>query len=161
VEHQQPVNPIPQAPIPQVPTPHEPTITTTTDPSPVPTAPASEIGRYVPPEPPEPPAPPAADLSEGAAPVGNQGDWFPQDAYPGPALARGAEGRVSVSVAIGTDGRVTDCQVTSSSGDRDLDAATCRLAKRNGRFRPARDRDGHPIAGSASLRNVRWIVNAG
>lgn len=106
---------------------------------------------------PPPPAKPV-DLGRGVAPVGNQGDWFPRDAYPAAARRAGAEGRVSVSVDVGEKGRVTACRVTASSGSEELDAATCRLASRNGRFRPALDANGQPVAATYALRNVRWVL---
>lgn len=104
------------------------------------------------------PKAPAVSLSAGVAPRGNQGDWFPQDSYPAAARREGVEGRVSVTVSIGPNGRVTDCRVLSGSGNADLDATTCRLATRNGRFTPARDADGQPVASSFTLRNVRWTL---
>lgn len=122
-----------------------------------------------PPLPPLPPAPeaapyaepsaPAVNLSRALRPRGDQGAWFPQDSYPPAARRGGAEGRVSVSVDVGADGRVIDCRVTSSSGNADLDGATCRLAKRNGRFEPARDASGAPTASTTALRNVRWVLD--
>jgi len=105
-----------------------------------------------------PPPPPAANLSRGAAPRGSQGDWFPQDSYPAAARRAGAEGRVSLAVDVGVNGRVTACRVTASSGNPDLDAATCRLATRHGRFTPALGADGTPIAATYPLRNVRWVL---
>ena len=102
------------------------------------------------------PMAPAVSLARGASPRGNQGDWFPSDSYPASAQRAGAEGLVSVRVGVGANGRVTDCSVTASSGNADLDGATCRLAKRNGRFEPARGADGQVVASTANLRNVRW-----
>jgi protein TonB len=108
-------------------------------------------------EPPPLPGRPV-DLGRGAAPVGNQGDWFPRDAYPAAARRAGAQGLVSVSVEVGEKGRVTACRVTASSGSDELDAATCRLASRNGRFRPALDAGGQRVAATYALRNVRWVL---
>jgi protein TonB len=96
------------------------------------------------------------NLSRGLQPRGDQGRWFPQDSYPAAARRAGAEGRVSVSVDVGATGRVTACRVTSTSGNEDLDLATCRLATRNGRFEPARNEAGEPVASTTALRNVRW-----
>lgn len=107
--------------------------------------------------PPAEPAP-AVDLARGVAIRGRQGDWFPRDAYPAAARRAGAQGRVSVSVDVGTNGRVAACRVTASSGSEDLDAATCRLATRNGRFVPALDGAGQPVAATYALRNVRWVL---
>jgi periplasmic protein TonB len=108
-----------------------------------------------PPTPPLPPQPPVS-LARGAKARGNQGDWFPQDSYPAAARRLGAEGRVSLAVEVGTNGRVTACEVTSSSGNADLDQATCRLATRNGRFEPALGADGKPVASRLRLAGVRW-----
>lgn len=109
------------------------------------------------PEPlPLPDPPPNVSLARGAAPRGDQGNWFPQDSYPAAARRANAQGKVSVRVSVGADGRVADCAVTASSGNEDLDAATCRLARRNGRFEPARDAQGSPVASSVALRNVHW-----
>lgn len=102
------------------------------------------------------PIAPAVSLARGASPRGNQGDWFPSDSYPAAARRASAEGLVSVRVGVGTNGRVTDCAVTVSSGNADLDGATCRLAARNGRFEPARDAAGEKVPSSVTLRNVRW-----
>jgi periplasmic protein TonB len=103
---------------------------------------------------PAPPAPPR--VATPVSPRGNQGDWFPQDSYPPAARRAGAEGRVSVSVTVGANGRVTSCRVTSSSGNGDLDDTTCRLAQRNGRFNPAKDASGAAIEATYALRNVVW-----
>lgn len=107
---------------------------------------------------PEPTPEPAISLARAAAPRGNQGDWFPRDAYPAAARRSGAQGRVSVSVDVGAGGRVTACRVTASSGNEELDGATCRLATRNGRFAPALDESGRPVAATYPLRNVRWVL---
>lgn len=111
-----------------------------------------------PPVVPTPPSPPPVSLARGAQVRGDQGGWFPQDGYPAAARRAGAEGRVSVSVEVGANGRVVDCQVVGSSGDDELDAATCRLATRNGRFEPARDGQGNKVAARLNLRPVRWTL---
>ena len=110
------------------------------------------------PTPPVPPTP-SVNLSRGLKPRGDQGGWFPQDSYPPAARRAGAEGRVSVSVDVGTNGKVIACRVLASSGNGDLDAATCRLATRNGRFEPARDASGAPTPSTTALRNVRWVLD--
>jgi len=145
-------NPVPHLPVPTVPTP-------TTNPVPS----SSELVIVdLPPAPPtlpiEPPPAKLVDLGRGVAPVGNQGDWFPRDAYPAAARRADAQGLVSVSVEVGEKGRVTACRVTASSGSEELDAATCRLATRNGRFRPALNADGAPVTATYALRNVRWVL---
>ena len=62
---------------------------------------------------------------------------------------------MGISVAIGTDGRVTSCRVTAPSGSSALDQATCRLYAQRARFTPARDAGGAVVEGRYSDR-VRW-----
>jgi protein TonB len=58
---------------------------------------------------------------------------------------------------VGADGKVSSCQVTSSSGSPDLDEATCSNVTRRARFNPATDGEGQPTSGSYSGR-VRWVI---
>lgn len=104
----------------------------------------------------EPPGAPPVSLARGAQVRGDQGSWFPQDSYPAAARRAEAEGRVGVSVDVGATGRVVACRVVASSGNEDLDQATCRLATRNGRFEPARDASGEKAPSTLKLRPVLW-----
>ena len=150
----QPMTPPPVvSPPPIVQNPNPPPVVINTVPTPPPV--------YIPTPVAAPPAPPAPapgppKVAVPVSPRGNQGDWFPQDSYPAAARRAEAEGRVSVRVTVGPNGRVTACSVTSSSGNADLDSTTCRLAQRNGRFNPAKDANGTPIESSFPLRNVVW-----
>lgn len=56
-------------------------------------------------------------------------------------------GTARFRLEIGTDGRVTGCQVTRSTGHAVLDNATCSLVQRRARFTPARDAAGKPAPG--------------
>ncbi|MFC7537857.1 energy transducer TonB [Sphingomonas sp. GCM10030256] len=56
------------------------------------------------------------------------------------------EGTVSVSFVVGTSGQVSDCKPIVSSGNAELDAATCGLVERRMRFSPALDQRGQAIA---------------
>ena len=128
-----------------------PPITTVATPPPVyiptPTAP-----------PPSPPAPPPAPrVSQAAGLKGNPASFFGPDAYPPAAQRAGAQGRVVARLTVGTDGRVADCSVTSSSGNDDLDSTTCRIARSRVRFSPAKDDSGNPIQSSYTLP-VRWVL---
>jgi periplasmic protein TonB len=107
---------------------------------PIVTAPAPPV--ITPQAPPAPPPPPAPVVSQAAAPRGNPGQFFGPDAYPPAALRAEAQGRVVARLTIGADGRVTDCSVTTSSGNSDLDEATCRISLRRVRFTPAKDQSG-------------------
>jgi protein TonB len=55
---------------------------------------------------------------------------------------------VRISFTVSPKGRVTDCQIIGSSGNRKVDEVTCRLIKRRFRYRPARDPAGRPIVWS-------------
>lgn len=150
----QPMTPPPVvSPPPIVQNPNPPPVVINTVPTPPPV--------YIPTPVAAPPAPPAPapgppKVAVPVSPRGNQGDWFPQDSYPPAARRAEAEGRVSVRVTVGPNGRVTACSVTSSSGNADLDSTTCRLAQRNGKFNPAKDASGTAIESSFNLRNVVW-----
>lgn len=63
---------------------------------------------------------------------------------------------VTILLAVGTDGRVTGCRVTSPSPDAEADAITCRLATKRFRFRPATDAAGNAVPGKYAWRQ-RWF----
>src|SRR3546814_9078590 len=83
-----------------------------------------------------PPAPPPTpDLSQAGSPRGNPGRWATNDDYPARAMREEREGTTGFRVTYNAEGRVTSCDVTSSSGHADLDAETCKLITRRGRDR--------------------------
>jgi periplasmic protein TonB len=125
--------------------------------------PAVTVVREVPPPAPPPPIviappapPPPSVPPKAATPRGNPGNWATTNDYPSRALREEREGTTGFRVTIGTDGRVTDCQITSSSGHADLDQATCDNVRRRARFNPATE-DGQPTTGTYSNR-VRWVI---
>lgn len=101
--------------------------------------------------------PPPAFQPKSATPRGNPGNWATSNDYPSRALREEREGTTGFRVTVGPDGRVTDCQITSSSGSPDLDDATCANVRRRARFNPAMDGDGKPTTGSYSSR-IRWVI---
>lgn len=109
--------------------------------------------------PPAPPAPaPAPRVSQAAVAKGDVGRFFGADAYPPAAQRAEAQGRVATRITVGTDGRVTDCSVTASSGNDDLDSATCRIFKSRVRYTPARDDSGNPITQTLNPPAIRWAL---
>ena len=52
---------------------------------------------------------------------------------------------VGIRFTVGTDGRAHGCRVTATSGDRALDAFTCRRIEDRLRYDPARDRWGRKV----------------
>ena len=129
-----------------------PTVRTVDTPPPA----APIVPTAAPPAPPAPPPPPPAGPTSGAKPKGNPGNWANTNDYPSRALQQEREGTTGFRVTVDTNGRVIDCQITSSSGHPDLDAATCTNVKRRARFEPAMQ-NGQAVQGSYSNR-VRWQI---
>ena len=77
--------------------------------------------------------------------------------YPRAAVQTRAEGRVVVSFLVGTDGRVSNCRVTRSSGSAALDQTTCRLVEQRFRWNPARDAQGNPVAEERGWQQIWWF----
>ena len=117
-----------------------------TVPTPPPPAPV-----FVRPSAPPPPPPPAPSRARGVTADG-QSRWAAriQENYPPRAVRDEIEGRVSVRVTVGPNGRVSDCSVTSSSGSPVLDDAACSGMRSYARFNPAWDAAGNPTSGSYS-----------
>lgn len=87
-----------------------------------------------------------ASAASGSSPA----SWFPPDSYPAEAKRRGATGRSVIVVTVSPAGRSTGCRVILKA-DKDLDATSCRLAMRNGRFEPST-----ATADRYSVLAVRW-----
>jgi periplasmic protein TonB len=133
--------------------------------SPTPPVQITPPAPYVPPIPqPAPPAPvPAPPPPPRVVPPqrarANLNSYFSADDYPAAALRGNDQGTTGFSLTIGPNGRVTDCQVTSSSGSSALDQATCRILRSRARYTPARDSSGNPTSGRDSGR-VTWRLPA-
>jgi len=144
--------PPPEEPPP--PPPEQPT-------SPPMTAMESPIVRPSPPAPvitPPPPPPPVRTVPPQRARA-NLNSYFSTDDYPAAALRGNDEGTTGFSLTIGTNGRVSECSVTASSGSSALDQATCRILRSRARYTPARDASGNPTSGRDSGR-VTWRLPA-
>lgn len=101
--------------------------------------------------------PPPRIVPKRAVPKGNPGNWATTNDYPSRALNEEREGTTGFRVSVGPDGRASSCDVTSSSGSPDLDAATCSNVLRRARFTPATDGEGNPTTDSYSNR-IRWVI---
>ena len=77
--------------------------------------------------------------------------------YPREAAELGAGGTVSVRYRVETDGHVTACVITRSSGNRILDETTCRLIEQRFRYEPSRDARGRPVI-SYIVRDNDWVI---
>ena len=65
--------------------------------------------------------------------------------YPRSAVRARASGTVFLRFVVAPSGRVSECDVTRSSGNRALDETTCRLIVQRFRYRPALNSEGRPI----------------
>lgn len=90
-------------------------------------------------------------------PTGNPGLWVTTNDYPALALRENREGLVGFTLIIGTDGRVTSCEISLSSGSPDLDSTACALISQRPRFTPARNAKGKLQPGRYANR-VRWQI---
>lgn len=111
------------------------------------------IGEVTFPEPGPSPSPSLA--TRPARPKGNPGLWVSTNDYPQSAIRSEAEGVVKFRLSVGTNGRVTGCEVTASSGTEALDQAACAKLMLRGKFEPASDSTGALVAGSYTGA-VRW-----
>ena len=79
------------------------------------------------------------------------------DDYPRAAYRERVAGTVTARLAIGDDGRVTNCTVTRSSGHSELDETTCRLILQRFRYAPARGADGKAVPSETGWRQTWWL----
>jgi len=105
--------------------------------------------------PPTPPSP--AFTPNPARPRGDKSQWATTSDYPARDLREGNQGTPGFTLTIGSDGRVTDCTITRSSGFAGLDDATCRNVSRRARFEAAIDGNGKRVPGTYSS-NIRWVI---
>ncbi|MFA9200233.1 MAG: energy transducer TonB [Cypionkella sp.] len=101
-----------------------------------------------------PTARPSAD-PVAARPKGNPAGWVTVNDYRSSWINRELTGTARFRLEIGSDGRVANCAIMSSSGHAELDRATCALVTQRARFEPARDGTGAAVPGSYA-NAVRW-----
>lgn len=128
------------------------------DPPPPPTG--SLAGTETPPLPPTPPPPPPPPKFEPARAHANLSSYVSDADYPDTALRGEEQGTTRFRLLVGSDGKVTNCIVTGSSGSSALDSATCRLMKSRARFTPARDSNGNSTTDNVASA-IRWVLPAG
>jgi periplasmic protein TonB len=148
------VPPPPMVPPPmvQMNTPPPPTIAVVQQQTPPPQAPIMPVISRAPPAPPPPPPP---RQTQPKSVVGNLQGLITGEDYPPSAADNNEQGTTRVSLTVGPNGRVSNCSVTSSSGSRTLDQATCRILSSRARFSPAQDSNGNPTSGTFP-QSVVW-----
>lgn len=73
--------------------------------------------------------------------------WFEFKDYPMKAFEKKAQGVTRFELLVSPDGAIADCSIVSSSGNAELDKATCYLATKRVKFTPARGEAGTPVWG--------------
>ncbi|NCP19815.1 MAG: hypothetical protein GW855_11730 [Erythrobacter sp.] len=82
--------------------------------------------------------------------------WF---TYPISAVRKSEQAEVGFRLIVNPDGRVKSCTITIPSEYPTLNEATCKQAKARGRFMPATDAAGEPVAGVFE-DSVVWVLSA-
>jgi protein TonB len=98
---------------------------------------------------------PPGQMIRGPQERGTSQSYFSSDDYPVAARGSGAQGKVRFTLTIDPGGRVAGCVITRSSGSAVLDAATCRIIQRRGRYTPAIDATGRPTSGTIE-QEIVW-----
>ena len=101
--------------------------------------------------------PPLIRKIEPARAKANLASYVSDEDYPSNAVRNEEQGTTRFRLAVGPDGRVKDCTVTSSSGSSALDATTCKLMKQRARFTPARDSAGQSTSDTVASA-IRWVL---
>ncbi|WP_284124728.1 energy transducer TonB [Parerythrobacter aestuarii] len=96
-------------------------------------------------------------LFEPVAPKARNGDWVTDNDYRTSWITREWEGTAGFRLTIGTNGKVTNCTITNSTGYAALDKATCSLVTRRAKFDPARNDQGETVSGTFSSA-VLWQI---
>lgn len=102
------------------------------------------------------PAPKPQFTTKPARPAGDQSRWVTTDDYPAGEIRRGHTGVTRYRVAIGTNGRVTNCDVVKSSGWPALDQSACSNLTRRAKFDPGTDETG--AKGGSYTGSVVWTL---
>ncbi len=77
--------------------------------------------------------------------------------YPKSATAAKQGGTVTAHFSVGTDGRVSKCRIVKSSGNAEIDTATCRLIEQRFRYEPARNKAGQAIDDVTGWQQTWWL----
>ena len=101
--------------------------------------------------------PPPAKKVEPARAKANLASYVSDEDYPSNAARNEEQGTTRFRLAVGPDGKVRECTVTSSSGSSALDATTCKLMRQRAKFTPARDSDGK-VTSDTVTSAIRWVL---
>ena len=85
-------------------------------------------------------------IATGPEPVGRITSWFNASDYPTAALRKNLSGAVRFRLGIDDDGQIENCTIQSSYSDPSFPEKVCSEFQRKGKFEPARDAEGSPVA---------------
>jgi protein TonB len=107
----------------------------------------------------DPPAPPIEKprTVEPARAKANLASYVSDEDYPSTAARNEEQGTTRFRLAVGPDGKVKECAVTSSSGSTALDATTCKLMKQRAKFTPAKNNRGE-LTSDTVMSAIRWVL---
>lgn len=110
---------------------------------------------------PKPPPPVAKPTAPAAAPTELKAIQRTHTLPPYPTISQrlGEQGTSQLTVAINTEGSVTDCTVSKSSGSERLDNAACEYVKGHWRWQPP-TQEGKPVAVKTQVDVVWNLKNA-
>lgn len=94
-------------------------------------------------------------LTRRAMPITPTNTWLNEADYPLALASELRSGGVTVRLDVSASGAIVGCHVMEAGGDPAFEQLTCDVAKKNGRFAPALDRDGKPVPTYFPLR-VIW-----
>lgn len=83
--------------------------------------------------------------------------YITNDDYPSAALRARAQGSTRILLTVSAHGIVSDCAITETSSNADLDSATCSLLTRRARLKPALDEAGQPTQGTIAM-SITWRI---
>ena len=89
--------------------------------------------------------------------TGSAARFFGPSAYPPEAIRAEQQGRVIAVASINQVGKVEKCTIVASSKSPSLDGVTCEILRKQGKFSPALDLAGQPVA-SHLIVPVRWVL---
>lgn len=117
-----------------------------------------QVGEIVAPKA-DPPTPPVEKprTVEPARAKANLASYVSDEDYPSNAVRNEEQGTTRFRLAVGPDGKVKECTVTSSSGSSALDATTCKLMKQRAKFTPARNNRGE-LTSDTVTSAIRWVL---
>ena len=92
---------------------------------------------------PLPPPPPKPLFTiKGPRPANSQSQWVTTDDYPSRDIRAEHTGIARYRVVVGTNGKVSSCEIVKSSGWPGLDQATCVNVSKRAKFEPGTDENG-------------------